>query len=720
MADTQQFITSSGIHAHYEKNHIDTTSLNHITQRLDNEKGMMLSSGIEYPGRYNRWELGFVNPPLEIIAFKGKVGFKALNKRGMIILKLLKPIFLNRQELTTTIDTEDYLELEIHYVDTVFSEEYRSRQPSVFTPLRLINDEFSQLKDNMLGLFGAFAYDLIFEFEPINLTRSLDDIKLYHLFFVDHAYAIDKQKEQSFELKLELNRDNLNTQNSDTQSFELLALQEGDFKALSDITVSMSDEAFAQLVKNAKQEMQKGNIFEVVYGRNFSAKVGGRPSDAFTKMKAMNPSPYEFFCQLGDEQIIGTSPEMFVRAEGKSIESCPISGTIKRGSNAMEDEKQIRTLLNSYKDEVELTMCTDVDRNDKARICEPGSIELISRRTIERYQGLFHTVDHVKGVLKPEFTGLDGFLSHMWAVTLTGAPKRRAIELIEKNELSDRKWFGASVGCLGFNGDINSAISIRTIHIKDGKAYYQAGATLVWDSVPLDEAEETRIKATTFYRLLGQHHINSKPTFHKRDFSHLKAIMIDHEDSFVHMLGSYFSQFGVKLTTYRASRITAAQIIDEKPDLVIYSPGPGQPADFHMKRIIDPLSDVGIPQFGVCLGLQGIFEAFGGKLTFLDDPKHGKSWKLNHNGGGIFDGIEENTEVAAYHSIIADPDATPDMIEVTAINEHGHIMAIQHKNKPISAVQFHPESILTLHNDSGLKLVQNVLISVDDYRKQKR
>ena len=129
---------------------------------------------------------------------------------------------------------------------------------------------------------------------------------------------------------------------------------------------------------------------------------------------ALAPSPYEFFINLGDEYLIGASPEMFVRVNGSFIETCPIAGTIGRGQTVMEDAEQIRDLLNSKKDEAELNMCTDVDRNDKARICKEGSVRVVGRRMIEKYSKVFHTVDQVVGELKDDCDGFDALLSHMW------------------------------------------------------------------------------------------------------------------------------------------------------------------------------------------------------------------------------------------------------------------------------------------------------------------
>src|SRR5690606_24090521 len=189
-------------------------------------------------------------------------------------------------------------------------------------------------------------------------------------------------------------------------------------------------------------------------------------------------------------------PEMFVRVSGRRVETCPSSGTMRRGTDAMEDAEQIISLLNSKKDESELTMCSDVDRNDKSRVCEPGSVRVIGRRQIEMYSRLIHTVDHIEGRLRPELDAFDAFLSHAWAVTVTGAPKLWAMRFIEANEKSPRAWYGGAIGMIHFNGDMNTGLTLRTIRIQDGIAEVRAGATLLFDSDPAEEEAETELKAS--------------------------------------------------------------------------------------------------------------------------------------------------------------------------------------------------------------------------------
>jgi len=397
-----------------------------------------------------------------------------------------------------------------------------------------------------------------------------------------------------------------------------------------------------------------------------------------------------------------------VRVEGPRVETCPIAGTARRTGDPLQDEKNVRALLSSTKEESELTMCTDVDRNDKSRVCEPGTVKVIGRRLIEAYAGLFHTVDHVEGFLAEGFDSLDAFLSHMWAVTLIGAPKKAAASAIESLEKNARGWYGGAVGMLSLNGDINTGILIRTTYLRDGYATYPAGATLLYDSDPASEEQETRLKATGFFRLLGEAQKETKTAAAGDELVDMKLLLVDNDDCFIHTLANYARQAGAEVVTYRAG--TPFEVLDAvHPDMILISPGPGRPEDFGVPQLVKHAAQAGIPVFGVCLGLQGIVEAFGGELGVLPYPMHGKPSKVHHRGKGVFEGLPEEIEVGRYHSLYAIPERLPAVLEVTAEAEDGTIMGVRHRELPIEAVQFHPESILTAAGETGLKMMRNAL-----------
>ncbi len=465
------------------------------------------------------------------------------------------------------------------------------------------------------------------------------------------------------------------------------------------------------MVRVARESFQRGDLFEVVPGQTFFEACPSPPSALFRRLRERNPSPYGFLLNLGEaEYLVGASPEMYVRVDGDRVETCPISGTIARGQDAIGDAAQILALLASGKDESELTMCTDVDRNDKSRICVPGSVRVIGRRQIEMYARLIHTVDHVEGQLREGFDALDAFLAHAWAVTVTGAPKAWAMQFIEDHERSPRAWYGGAVGLLGFDGNLNTGLTLRTIRVKDGLASVRAGATLLYDSDPAAEEAETELKASAFLDVIrrGPGAAARAAVAVPRTGTGRRVLLVDHQDSFVHTLANYLRQTGADVVTLR-SGFPADAFDDVKPHLAVLSPGPGTPRDFDVAGTLETLVGRGIPVFGVCLGLQGMVEYLGGTLGVLDPPVHGKASRIRVVGGRLFEGLPAEFTAGRYHSLYARRETLPAALAVTAESEDGVVMALEHRALPLAAVQFHPESIMTLGEDVGLRLLANVM-----------
>ena len=310
---------------------------------------------------------------------------------------------------------------------------------------------------------------------------------------------------------------------------------------------------YPAVVEKARGAFARGDLFEAVPGQLFGEPCDRTPAEVFQRLCRINPSPYGGLVNLGDgEFLVSASPEMFVRSDGRRIETCPISGTIARGADAIGDAEQIQKLLNSEKDEFELNMCTDVDRNDKARVCVPGTIKVLARRQIETYSKLFHTVDHVEGMLRPGFDALDAFLTHAWAVTVTGAPKLWAMQFVEDNERTPRRWYAGAFGFVGFDGSINTGLTIRTIRMKDGLAEVRVGATCLFDSDPVAEDKECQVKAAALFQALrGDPPKPLSAVAPDATGSGKKVLLIDHDDCFVHMLADYFRQVGAQVTVVR-------------------------------------------------------------------------------------------------------------------------------------------------------------------------
>ena len=679
--------------------------LQHLLHDLDQYRGIYLSSGYEYPGRYSRWDIASTRPPLEIVSCDRRVEFRPLSIRGEILNQILLPALEGHPHWETFASKNGALVGELKPLPALFPEEERSKQPSAFSILRALIEEFRGEEQCRLALAGAFGYDLLFQFEPIEKKLPRNGHKDLHLFLCDDIYLMDRKKEQIEHYQYDFERGEFSTLGLERTAEPIPPPPPS---AAGPIVSDHTREEYMAKVERVREGMRCGNYYEVVLRQTFSTPYSGKPSELFERVQRASPSPYEFLLQLGEEQLVGASPEMFVRVEGQRVETCPIAGTAQRTGDPMQDAQNIRELLGSLKEESELTMCTDVDRNDKSRVCDPGSVKVIGRRLIESYAGVFHTVDHVEGFLKEGFDSLDAFLSHMWAVTLVGAPKKAAAQAIESLEKDARGWYGGAIGMITLNGDMNTGILIRTTYLRDGMACYPAGATLLYDSVPEMENRECHLKATGFFRTLGVNGNGSTVQVEEPAGTGTRLLLVDNDDCFIHTLANYARQTGAEVVTYRAG-FPPELIAQVAPDMILISPGPGRPKDFGVPELVQHAVRLGIPVFGVCLGLQGVVEAFGGTLGVLGYPMHGKPSWVKHWGAGVFEGMPERFQVGRYHSLFAVREVFPSCLEITAESEDGVIMGLRHRELPVQAVQFHPESILTSHCDYGLQLMKNVV-----------
>ncbi len=717
----ERFITSGGIEITRQRHDRPYAgAIETYIDGLDSRRGAVFSSNYEYPGRYTRWDTAIIDPPLVISARDRSMRIEALNERGTALLPTLHAAIADLAEVHITQVTDALILLEVNKPDRIFTEEERSRAPSVFTVLRAITALFHTTDDSNLGLYGAFGYDLAFQFDPVNYKlKRADSQRDLVLFLPDEILVVDHYSAKAWTDRYDYAGKGFSTEGLPRETPAAPFTPSGHTPPRGDHKPG----EYATLVRSAMASFKRGDLFEVVPGQTFYERCESAPSDIARRLKTTNPSPYSFFINLGEgEYLIGASPEMFVRVNGRRVETCPISGTIKRGEDAISDSEQILKLLNSKKDESELTMCSDVDRNDKSRVCEPGSVRVIGRRQIEMYSRLIHTVDHIEGRLREGMDAFDAFLSHAWAVTVTGAPKLWAMRFIENNEKSPRAWYGGAIGMVHFNGDLNTGLTLRTIRINDGIAEVRAGATLLFDSVPEDEEAETELKASAMLSAIRDAKAGNSAAVERataRVGEGLNILLIDHEDSFVHTLANYFRQTGANVSTVRTP--VADSMFDElKPDLVVLSPGPGTPKDFDCAATIGKARQRKLPIFGVCLGLQALAEAYGGELRQLAVPMHGKPSRIRVSKQGIiFSGLPKEVTVGRYHSIFADPARLPREFEVTATSEDGTIMAFEHQKEPVAAVQFHPESIMTLGGDAGMRIIENIVVHLPRKAREK-
>lgn len=266
-------------------------------------------------------------------------------------------------------------------------------------------------------------------------------------------------------------------------------------KSGAQFTSNISKHDFMAKVLAAKEYIKAGDVFQVVLSQRLQTPLPGEPLDIYRNLRALNPAPYLYYLNFAETLIIGSSPEMLIRVEDGLVQTCPIAGTRPRGRNREEDRMLEAELLGDEKEKAEHLMLVDLGRNDLGRVCEYGTIEVKDFMDVEKYSHVMHIVSTVQGRLAPGKTGFAAIRSCFPAGTLSGAPKIRAMEIIEELEPTGRGIYGGVIGYFGFTGNLDTCITIRTILVHKGMTYVQAGAGIVADSDPEREYDETVNKA---------------------------------------------------------------------------------------------------------------------------------------------------------------------------------------------------------------------------------
>ena len=268
------------------------------------------------------------------------------------------------------------------------------------------------------------------------------------------------------------------------------------------ITSNVTRDQFERMVRTAKEYVAAGDIYQVVLSQRFETPFGAEPFAAYRALRHVNPSPYMYFLRMGERSIVGSSPEMLVRVEGRRIQTHPIAGTRPRGATEDEDQRLADELKRNEKERAEHVMLVDLGRNDIGRVSAYGTVKVPTYMALERYSHVMHLVSIVEGKLSGEHDRLDALVACFPAGTVSGAPKVRAMEIIAELENLRRGVYAGAVGYLDFAGNLDCCITIRTVVIENGCAYVQAGAGIVADSTPTAEYEETRDKARAVIQAL--------------------------------------------------------------------------------------------------------------------------------------------------------------------------------------------------------------------------
>jgi anthranilate synthase component 1 len=259
-------------------------------------------------------------------------------------------------------------------------------------------------------------------------------------------------------------------------------------------------------VRKAKQYIRAGDIFQVVLSQRFSAHTRSEPFEIYRELRALNPSPYLFYLQMNDVAVVGSSPEMLVKVQGRDVFYRPIAGTRRRGKDEAEDQLLEREMLASEKERAEHIMLVDLGRNDLGRVCDYGTVRPEKLLTVERYSHVMHLVSSLRGRLREDVDCFDALMACFPAGTVSGAPKVRAMEIIEELERTRRGIYAGGILYLDFAGNLDSCIALRTMVVKNGVAYVQAGGGIVADSTPEGEYQESVNKSKALLAALEAAH----------------------------------------------------------------------------------------------------------------------------------------------------------------------------------------------------------------------
>lgn len=382
-------------------------------------------------------------------------------------------------------------------------------------PMEYLKDQMEKFQSPVMknfpkltgGLIGYFGYDMVRHVEKTLQDVPEDDLCMpeSHLCRYDEIIAYDHLAGKVVIIQNIQRGENVKQRYQQMEDRAQLLLKkmerpvslQKDYFVGEDVKVSsnLTKEEYEEAVRKAKKYIRNGDIFQVVLSQRFEVEAQVDPFDVYRCLRTSNPSPYLYFFDFGDYQVVGASPEKLVSVIGNVVETKPIAGTVKRGSTPEEDDMLVKQLVHDPKERAEHTMLVDLGRNDVGKVSKFGTVQVKNFMTVEKYSKVTHLVSDVQGELREDRTALDALMSVLPAGTLSGAPKVRAMEIIDELEGKKRGVYGGTVGYLGFDGNIDTCIAIRTVVFKGGKGYVQAGAGIVADSIPEKEYAETNNKA---------------------------------------------------------------------------------------------------------------------------------------------------------------------------------------------------------------------------------
>ncbi len=368
--------------------------------------------------------------------------------------------------------------------------EQRMRQKNLSSVIRTVLGKFSS-GSPYAGLYGALSYDFARNFYSIKEMHGNEDDD-FVLFIPSRVVVLDDIKHEAEIIEFCIGDNNI--QSTPVTGFSL----KQPFKQAaepSSVAYDMSESEFESRVSDIIREIKAGRAIQCVFSRKEEVPLKKHPAESYSKLRERTPSPYSFYYNLGGGEILyGASPEMHITVSGRTIEIRPIAGTVKRSDNPLEDARARISLQTDEKELREHTMLVDLARHELYTLSEPTSLKINDLFSVEEYPNLYHLVSGIQAQLRDGVSAVDALLVTLPAGTLCGAPKMEAMRMIDEYEASSRGFYGGAVGLLSFNGDCNTGITIRSVHVKGQRSIVRAGAGIISLSDPSSELQETKLK----------------------------------------------------------------------------------------------------------------------------------------------------------------------------------------------------------------------------------
>ncbi len=436
----------------------------------------------------------------------------------------------------------------------------------------------------------------------------------------------------------------------------------------------------ASAVARGVERMRRGELCSLVLSQTFRRQVPqADAAGAFARLRRDNPYPAMFFAHLGGgERIFGASPDVQVRADAEWVETAPVCGTLRRGTDPVDDHEQAKALINSDVDEASLALCADSDRNDKARVCEPGSVQLLSRRRVHFFSTIVHTIDHTRGRRRADVDGFDIVLMHATPATVTGMPKPDARRAIEALESEWRGWYAGAAVRFGSDGSCEALTMLRFARLVGGWAEVRTGGSLLADSDPVREEAETRLKAESMFRVLAGQSPRA-PVAALPEPPPRRVCFVDGGDALAALARDALVQAGCRVDNDAPMRV-----LGDRP----------------LQRLREQSLSIDRPTLALNNAALRLLEIDGAVLEALPLPQFGRALACRAEPDGLLQALGEfHAGVHATHRLAAT--ALPAGWTLAATGADGRVIAAVHSQRRIVALVFRPDALRSLQHDVG-------------------